>query len=158
MRRVHVLALLCSAVLGGARCGGGATSSDRPVVTAIVGQGGGQAASTGGTARLVVPAGAVNADVPFTLQQVDPPGPGAVGPVFEIGPAGTMFKTPATLTFRYRQSDIGNADPFSLRVATYVRGAWQPQPSTVATGSSTVSAQITHLSPWALVVVEETVV
>jgi len=158
MTRVHVLAVLGLAVLGGARCGGSTSSDGRPVVTAIVGQGGGQASSTGGTARLQVPAGAVTTDVPFTLQQVDAPGPGAVGPVFEIGPAGTIFRQPATLTFRYRQSDIGDADPFSLRVATYVRGAWQPMPSTVAPTGSTVSAEITHLSPWALVIVQETVV
>ena len=157
MNRVRVLVLLGLVVVAGTRCGSSSTG-DRPIVTAIVGQNGGAASSQGGLVRLQVPAGAVTAEVAFTIQQIDAPAPGAVGQVFEIGPAGTTFRQPATLTFHYRDADLGQNDPLLLRVATFSRGAWQPVPSTVATIGATVSAQITHLSPWALVLVSETVV
>jgi hypothetical protein len=157
MKRTRWLVLAGLVAAAGARCGSSA-SSGRPVSTAIVGQEGGQAVSDGGLVKLLVPAGAVNADVAFTIQQVDAPGPGAVGQVFEIGPSGTTFKIPATLIIRYRDADVGANDPTSLRIATFSRGAWQPVPSTVSTEGATVAAQITHLSPWALVIVSETVV
>jgi hypothetical protein len=156
MRRVELVLLLVPAVAAAA-CST-PNPDDRPIVTAVVGQTGGLAKSADGLVTLQVPAGAVNADVAFTIQQIDAPGPGAIGQVYDLGPAGTVFRgTPATLTFHYRPADLPPpSDPFALRVANFSHGVWQPLQSTVQTVGATVSALIPHLSPWAVVSVDGT--
>src|SRR5262245_32660067 len=139
MSRARTLFLLACTALAGVRCSPSSSSGDRPVATAIVGQTGGQAVSVGGLVKLQMPAGAVTSDVAFTIQEVDPPGSGAVSPVFEIGPSGTTFRQPATLRFHYDQDALGFTDPFSLRIATFNRGAWVPVASTVITVGASVT-------------------
>jgi hypothetical protein len=98
-----------------------------------------------------VPEGAVTASLAFTIQQVDSPRSGAVGQVFEIGPSGVTFGQPITLVFHYRTADLGDNPPQALRVATLGRRGWQSVPSTVDVPGGLATGQITHFSPWTLV-------
>src|SRR5262249_48935196 len=106
-----------------------------------------------GRLKVQIPPGALESSVAITIQEVDPPGPGSlVGPVFEIGPSATKLIEPATGVLKYDPVALGAANPSDLRVATNAQGAWQPVlPSSVNAGVYVVSAEITHFSPWSLV-------
>src|SRR5205085_2365096 len=73
---------------------------------------------------------------------------------YEIGPTGTIFVTPATLTLRYDPSALPPGTRLEdLRLATYDGSHWQPsRAGKVDDAAATVSAAIDHLSPWAVVV------
>ncbi len=83
----------------------GVVSSDNVHMAQIVGPDGGTIAPTTGTVRLEIPAGAVPTDTTFTIEQMSGPPSAAAQMVavsrsFEIGPTGTTFVVPATLTLR----------------------------------------------------------
>lgn len=126
-------------------------ADERPVTTAIVGASGGKAVSANGRLKIQVPPGALVSSMTLTIQQIDAPAPGAVGHVFEVGPTGTTFSQPVTLTLRFTEEDLGGGSPYDLRIATFARGAWQAVESIVNPSTSVAAAQITHLSPWTLV-------
>jgi hypothetical protein len=130
---------------------GSAGAGDPTIKTSMIGQAGGQAVSINGRVKVQFPPGALESSVAITIQEVDPPGPGALfGPVFEIGPSATRLVAPATVALEYDPVALGAGNPSDLRVATYVQGAWQPVTSSVNAGVYVVSAEITHFSPWSL--------
>jgi hypothetical protein len=118
----------------------------------VIGAAGGTLSTPDGVLTLAIPRGAVDRDVLFTVGPTPAPLVGAVGPVFEIGPAGTQFATAATVTIRYADGEQGDAAASDLLVATVVAGLWQPLSSEhVDPAARSVSAQTPHLSPFALV-------
>jgi len=147
---VHPRALVAAVAALAAGCGSSALG-DPPIKTVMIGQEGGQAASVDGSLKLQVPPGALESSVPITIQQIDAPAAGAVGATFEIGPSATKLTAPVTILVSYRPSDIAAANPSDLRVATFWQGAWAPVTSAINAGAYVVSAQITHFSPWGLV-------
>jgi hypothetical protein len=119
---------------------------------AVIGTAGGTLSTPDGVLTLAVPRGAVDRDVLFTVGPTPAPLLGALGLTFEIGPAGTQFAVPATVTLRYADGERGDAAASDLLVATVVAGLWQPLPSEhVDATARSVSAQTPHLSPFALV-------
>lgn len=153
MRRLLARYALVSLFLAG--CGGGSskpTTPTGPTASASIGTAGGTVASTDGTLQVVIPAGALPSDLTVTVTPTTSPGGAAVGTVYEIGPTGTKFAMPVTLTLAYDPTKLGGADPSMLRVATYASGSWQMLPGAkVDTTAMTVSGTTTHLSPYALV-------
>ncbi len=134
-------------------CGGG---SNKPAAAAptmtVVGRSGGALMSSDGNLAVDIPAGALAGDVTITTEPAMAPAEGAVGTVYEIGPTGTQFAMPVTLTLHYDAAALNGAGESSLRVATYAGGAWQLLPgATVDTQAKTVSGVTTHLSPYAIV-------
>ena len=130
-------ALPCLTVLILACGGGGAspptgpgTSTPAPSATpdATVGPAGGTVSN--GTARLVVPAGALSASVGLTLRvtALVPLDPHAVGgAAYEIGPAGTTFAVPATLNIGFDGTRApSGVEEGDLRLHQLAGGAWQP--------------------------------
>jgi hypothetical protein len=118
----------------------------------VIGTAGGTLSTPDGVLTLAVPPGAVDRDVLFTVGPTPAPLLGAVGAVFEMGPAGTQFAVPATVTIRYTDAERGDAAASDLLVATVVAGLWQPLSSErVDTAARSVAAQTPHLSPFALV-------
>src|SRR4029078_9600709 len=80
------------------------------------------------------------------------PAAGAVSTVYEIGPTGTQFAMPVTLTLHYDATALAGASESSLRVAAFAGGWWQLLPGAVVdTQARTVSGVTTHLSPYAIV-------
>jgi hypothetical protein len=137
-------------VLAGA-CGSSPLAHPGPS-TMRVGTAGGMVESADGALKVAIPAGALPADVMVTIAPASSPGAGAVGTVYEIGPTGTQFAMPVTLTFDYSGVDLNGMPPSALRVATFASGSWQVLTgASVDPGAQTVSGTTTHLSPYAMV-------
>ena len=135
-------------------------SSDRVRMSEVVGPAGGTLEPTTGTVRLDIPAGAVEAPTAFRIDQLPTPpssGPGRqlVTRTFEIGPSGTEFRTPATLTLAYELP--AGYGPQSASNGTLDAQFWRPDAErwaqlaggVVDTSTSTITARIPHLSLWA---------
>src|SRR3954454_24489519 len=146
--------IFCSLTLAAVGCGGGGSSQPgggMPTMK-MVGPSGGAVSSSDGKLAVNIPAGALPADVTITTEPAAAPAMGAVGTVYEIGPTGTQFTMPVTLTLHYDMAALSGANESSLRVATFAGGSWQLLPGAVVdTHAKTVSGVTTHLSPYAIV-------
>src|SRR3954468_17553981 len=134
-------------------CGGGSSKppAGAPTMT-VVGMSGGALMSSDGNLAVNIPAGALPGNVTITTEPAAAPATGAVGTVYEIGPTGTQFAMPVTLTLHYDMTALSGASESSLRVATFAGGSWQLLPGAVVdTHAKTVSGVTTHLSPYAIV-------
>jgi len=150
-----VVWLWLAAAGAGLSCGSPAPSSGHPVTrVAISAATGGTASIPGGRFKVQIPPGALKQDTAITIQQIDSPGAGDVGPVYDVGPTGTVFNPghPVTLTFSLANVSVDFSVERSLKVATFSGGRWMPVTSAVDTGSGVVTGQISHLSPWTLIV------
>lgn len=111
--------------------------------------------SPDGKARLVIPAGAVPAGVTITIAVAAPGAApaGAIGDAYVISPAGTTFSPAAALTLTYDPDDLpAGADADDLAIARAVAGEWSVLDSSHAAGSPALTAQITSLSIFGVVV------
>lgn len=104
---------------------------------------------------LEVPAGALPYRVHLTIELAEAWPVGALGPVFEVRPSGTMFAVPATLVYRYQPVDIAPAVPAELRLAQAVGPTWAPLMTTVDASAMVVTAKTTHLSTYGLIRVSQ---
>ena len=144
-------------------CGGGSSPagptapipapSARPDAT--LGPAGGTVSASGGLARLLVPAGALTANVGLTLRATTqvPLDPHAVlRSAYEIAPVGTTFAVPATLTIRY---DVNLApsgsDEADLRLHVIGGGnAWEPLAGSTKQRRRSAAPVSTASAGWAL--------
>jgi hypothetical protein len=116
-----------------------------------VGSAGGQVSTSDGALTVTIPAGALPTDTPITITEIQSPAPGAIGKTYDIGPTGTQFATPVTLTFKYGGDDLMGNDPSSLEVATIVGSDWVGlMAGAVDTTAQSASGQTTHLSPYGI--------
>ena len=127
------------------------TDSDEPVEPIVD--------SSGGTVHLLedeiiidVPPGALSDSLTFTAEKVlTIPKAGGLRPVGEglrVGPEGTTFTKPVTLTFSYSKLTLApGASEEDLQLFTYLEkeGYWQTLPSTVDTSSKTISTTVERL-------------
>jgi hypothetical protein len=132
-----------------------------PVVSdtgsATVGFAGGTVSLEGG-AEIEIPAGAIAADsagVPVTIskstQQITLPGGlKTVGNAYEIGPAGVTFTVPVRITLPIPEGEDPE-DVLGVVTLDPDSGEWVGVSCTVDTEARTVSAYVTHLSPWGIV-------
>ena len=137
-------------------------------VKALVGQSTTVVQPAGG-ANVLLPAGALSQDTQVTILKVtaEPPSDAAQrdaaaalkqfqrqGNGYDLGPEGTLFAVPVTLTFPYDASSLGGASPKALQIAYWNAGsgAWETLDSTVDTALRTVSARTTHFSVYQLLI------
>jgi len=116
----------------------------------VVGVAGGRVQTSDGRVSLVVPPGALIGPVPLTLREVGP-APEAIGPVYEIGPSGTVFAAPVRVELSYAAL-ASQGMPFrSLRVA-WLDGGKQRllKDAAIDEERQVVSGATTHLSLFAL--------
>ncbi len=66
--------------------------------------------------------------------------------VINIGPAGTQFAIPATITVDYSESNLGGGSEDDITIYTNDGGGWAALMTTVDTDSNRASAEVTHLS------------
>jgi hypothetical protein len=93
------------------------------------------------------------------LKMTDPPAPPAdtqiIGLVYDINPDGATFDPSITLTFTYDPAQVpGGVDPKGLVLATWdsTTGKWiEFQNCTVDTTAHTISVQISHFTPFAII-------
>jgi hypothetical protein len=114
-------------------------------VSAIIGGSGGALTSSDGMVTLTVPAGALSSNVTIIIGLATGVPSGIVSQAYEIGPTGTTFAVPATLTMPL----IGGLTALPLAIATVVNGQWSPLATEVADDG--LSAQLEHLSPYAVI-------
>jgi len=128
-----------------------------------VGASGGAVTSSVGSAQvgLSVPAGAVSGSTPITIQPASNPpiGVGAWSPAVDLGPSGTTFAQPVTLTLSYDPAQLPPGVPGSaLHVVTSDGTGWVVVPNnTVDSVGNTVSAPISHFSTYFLAIMPTTV-
>jgi hypothetical protein len=118
-----------------------------------VGASGGQVATSDGALTVQIPSGALPSDTTITITEIASPPDGAVGKTYEIGPTGTQFAVPVTLSFKYRQLDLDlqGAEPADLEASTIVDGAWVALASNaVDSTAQVVTGQTMHLSPYGI--------
>ncbi len=100
--------------------------------------------------KLIIPPGALDDTVRFTIVQNDPPSGtpapmGLVSNYYEIQPSGTNFDPPATLILNYSEAKLGGGDESTIQLYTY-DGVWTALTTTVDTDLNKISAPISHLS------------
>ena len=123
-----------------------------PVAAQTIGAMGGTVTSADGALTVAVPPGALGTDLKITVQEITAPAPGAIGKTYEIGPTGTQFEMPVTLSFKYAPAELGATAAADLEVATIAFGAWSPLPGdTVDVSAQIASGTTMHLSPYGLI-------
>jgi hypothetical protein len=119
-------------------------AEDIDVPAAAVGPEGGEVEGPAG-AKLVIPAGALDKTIEFTVTEVTSPHKGSFEPLskaIEIGPAGTKFLKPATLTFVLDQAT--GPGMVSVFTAEGKDKPWEALGTSV--DGQTLTASVYHLS------------
>jgi hypothetical protein len=101
------------------------------------------------------PLQSIEVDVVVVSEEIPPPPPGAyiIGYAYDLGPAGATFNPPITLTLHYDPGlipeGVVEADLF---IAYYdvATGQWVSLPSTVDTENNTITAEVSHLTIFAI--------
>lgn len=105
-----------------------------------------------GSLAIQIPAGALAADTAITVTRVSSTAPGG-RLAFRLGPDGTTFSSPVTLTFSYAGAEVaGGADEVMGIAWQDTSGVWvMPGEQTRDPANKTVSVKTTHFSDWSLV-------
>ena len=124
-----------------------------PPATATISTEGGTLSTPDGALTVTIPAGAVAAPTEFSITPIVNTARGALSGAFRLGPEGTTFAEPVTLTFKgpeaYPSTGGGIGD---VGVAYHdASGFWLPLPSvTRDEGANTLSVETAHFSDWTL--------
>jgi hypothetical protein len=119
--------------------------------------------SPGGRESIIIPAGTVlqmpDGSVPSSISmnyQANPPtapsGYNIIGQVLDMQPSGVTFTPPITIQIDYDPNNLNGADEEQLTVAYFdiTTQTWINIPSTVDTGTNTVTALISHFTDYAV--------
>ncbi|MEM7109064.1 MAG: hypothetical protein AAF519_12625 [Bacteroidota bacterium] len=118
----------------------------------IIGTNGGTVTSTNNDLTISIPAGALSTSTEITIVETTSHPIGNVGVVYDLGPDGTQFNSPVSLTFSYDPADLPTGrDENDLVIAFAENGSWVPLGSNVVdAGNNTVTALTTHFTPFGL--------
>jgi len=89
----------------------------------------------------------------MTTSPALPIGAGMIDLAYDITPNGITFNPAVTLEFTFNPALIpADVDPSTLQIAYYdsTQNIWVTVPSTVNTANNTISAQISHFTPYAV--------
>ncbi len=127
-------------------------TSTGPATTMTIGAAGGALTSADGRITLTVPAGALTADTMLSVEPITNTVLLGIQSAYRLGPDGTTFTQPATVTFTYAAADTAGSSTDALDIGYQdSSGAWHAYGSpTLDTGASTVSVSTSHLSDWSL--------
>lgn len=107
-----------------------------------------------GKAWLEVPENALSENTTVTIEAVwaaPPSGYSIVGSAYELGPTGTMFAVPATVTLSYDEADLqAGWTEEELSIWRKTDGNWEDLGGTVNTQANEVSVEVTSLSEYAI--------
>jgi hypothetical protein len=133
---------------GGSGSGGEFVPSET-VSVAVTAAEGGEVAAADGKGRLAIPPGALGTDTTITLD-VAAPADGSATPVYDFGPDGTMFATPAMLSIAFDGTVPEGKKPV---LAVFEDGAWaEIAGSSLAAGN--VSGPVSHFSRFSIIFVD----
>jgi hypothetical protein len=141
-----------AAVIG---CGGSTPSSPSSTTPTPSTPSGFTATSADGNVSVSVPAndGVTSGQVTVTSSTSAPTSTGLVpNTAYDLGPSGTAFTTPVTLTTKYSPGALpAGAVAGQLAMFTVSNGAWTAVPgSTVNAAANTVTASLSHFSTYAI--------
>ncbi len=113
---------------------------------------GGTFASADGALTITVPAGAVAAPTELTITAIANTARGAVGSAFRLGPEGTTFTTPVTLTFKAPERYPTGTSIAGVGVESQdTAGYWhRVEPVTRNAAAQTLTVEASHFSDWAV--------
>lgn len=123
-----------------------------PSVSQSVDASGGTVTSADGLLTVSIPAGALSTARVITIEPITNHVSLAVGGGYRLGPEGTTFSQPVTLTFKYNDVMLGGKPAETLWITTQnTDGSWSANiRSVVDEATKTVTAKTTHFSDWAL--------
>lgn len=165
--RLSLAAALCLLALAGG-CGGGASTPTPPPALEIavtpagtalgtpaatmVPTTGARLTSADGRLTVDVPADALAAPQTLTLQPIGNEAPGGVGVAYRLGPEGTTFAKPVTLTFTYSDAELVGSTATGLGIGYQdAQGQWNAiKAATHDPTTKTISVVTTHFSDWSL--------
>lgn len=121
-------------------------------VSQSVGTSGGVVTSSDGLLTVTIPAGALSSAKTITIQPITNEVSLGVGNGYRLGPEGTTFLQPATLTFKYNEGMLDNKPAATLWITTQnTDGSWSANiRSVVDETAKTVTAKTSHFSDWSL--------
>lgn len=128
---------------------GGEFVPSETVSVAVTAAEGGEVAAADGKGRLAIPPGALGTDTTITLD-VAAPTDGSATPVYDFGPEGTTFNTPATLTIAFDGTVPEGKKPV---LAVFENGAWAEIPGSSLAGGN-VSGPVAHFSRFTVIFVD----
>jgi hypothetical protein len=102
--------------------------------------------------EVTIPPGALTHRVLLTARLADTIAPGALGPVYELEPSGTLFKTPVTVTYHFDPASLGGLPAADLRLATLSGSGWVTLASAKYDPvAHTVSGTTSHFSTFGVI-------
>jgi hypothetical protein len=120
---------------------------------------GGTVTSYDGRLSVVLAAGALSADATVTITTIMSSAPGGLGPAYLLDSGGVSF-TVATISGNFGPMDLEGTAPDAIELASQgddgtwtIAGGATVTPTTDGSGDpigGTISAQVTHFSPWAM--------
>jgi hypothetical protein len=113
---------------------------------------GGSLMSPDGRLEVMIPANALSAATPISIQPVTNEAPGGAGVGFSLAPDRQKFSQPVTLRFHYKPEDLLGTDVNALAIATQkVNHIWYSfKTISLDSVNGTLSASTTHFSPYSL--------
>lgn len=116
-----------------------------------VGTEGGTATSIDGAVSVVIPAGALVAATPISVQRITGHAPGSLRS-YALRPEGQTFAVPVKLQFSFDEFDVDGTVPEALDIGYQdASGFWRALPGAALDAQNrTVSVATTHFSDWAL--------
>ncbi|SCC03864.1 ZU5 domain-containing protein [Chitinophaga costaii] len=117
---------------------------------ATIGAAGGVIAMPDQYISVQIPAGAVDANTEFSIQEVTPNEAVSTGRLFRILPEGIILKKPVEITFRYTDADIdGGGEDYLYPCYQSSNGVWHKvMDCTLDKGNKTLKVATTHFSDW----------
>src|SRR5688500_10207538 len=115
---------------------------------AVVDASGGTLVTPDEEVSLSFPEGALQAEVPITISAVPASVPGldSWSTAVELGPDGTTFDAPVTLSLAVDPAALPAGVPVAaLRIFTYGEAGWEEVPGSTVSGQ-TITAEIQHFS------------
>ena len=124
--------------------------------SAPVGSAGGDVTTADGKVSLDFPAGALAGTTNISVNPVAAPseGTGAWAPVIDLGPDGSSFAQPVTLSIEYQPENLPpGVPPSALGLVTWDGNGWMPVPgSSIDSSDNRISAPISHFSQYSIAI------
>ncbi|RXK60428.1 hypothetical protein ESA94_08135 [Lacibacter luteus] len=126
------------------------TADEVNAATKIIGAAGGTINSNDGKISVSIPQGALTTNQTITVQRITNTNPMGINKGYRITPHNLEFAKPATITFKYTETDFEAAVPEALGIAYQTNeGVWNAINSTTLNKNlMIVSVETTHFSDW----------
>lgn len=154
--KLNQLATLTVAILSAVLYSCGDDDNETPQNPNLIDTSGGTVTSINNDLTITIPAGALSVPTEITIIETTAHPAGNLGVVYDLGPDGTKFNSPVSLTFEYDPSNIPvDRDENDLVVAFAESGGWVPLSNNVVdNGNNTVTATTDHFTPFTVFLIE----